>query len=103
MPFAAKHWPSLIYHNGQPQRRVNETAVVSTLRDRLRAGDVWVDGSREYLRFDSYLMPRDTAETVMRNAGFEADPGAWLADRRAMLAKRLRMDAWSSFWTWKKC
>ena len=25
----------------------------------------------------------------MRDAGFEADPGAWLADRRAMLAKRL--------------
>ena len=65
-------------------------AVVSTLRDRLRAGDVWVDGSREYRRFDSYLMPRDTAETVMRDAGFETDPGVWLTDRRAMVVKRLR-------------
>jgi TnpA family transposase len=89
MPFAAKHWPSLIVQGGQPQRRVYETAIVSTLRDRLRAGDVWVDGSREYRRFDSYLMPRDTAETVMRDAGFETDPDAWLADRRSMLAKRL--------------
>jgi hypothetical protein len=89
MPFAAKHWPSLIVQDGQPQRRVYETAVVSTLRDRLRAGDVWVDGSREYRRFDSYLMPRDTAETVMRDAGFKTDPDAWLADRRSMLAKRL--------------
>lgn len=89
MPFAAKHWPSLIVQDGQPKRRVYETAVVSTLRDRLRAGDVWVDGSREYRRFDSYLMPRDTAETVMRDAGFETDPEAWLSDRRATLAKRL--------------
>ena len=89
MPFAAKHWPSLIVQDGQPKRRVYETAVVSTLKDRLRAGDVWVDGSREYRRFDSYLMPRDKAEVIMRDAGFEADPEAWLADRREKLAKRL--------------
>ncbi|MFT7596869.1 MAG: TnpA family transposase [Paracoccaceae bacterium] len=89
MPFAAKHWSSLILQDGQPKRRIYETAVVSTLRDRLRAGDVWVDGSREYRRFDSYLMPRDKAETAMRDAGFETDPGAWLADRRVTLAKRL--------------
>jgi len=34
-------------------------------------------------------MPRDKAETAMRDAGFETDPEAWLADRRATLAKRL--------------
>ena len=89
MPFAAKHWPSLIIQDGQPQRRVYETAVVSTLRERLRAGDVWVDGSRDYRRFDSYLKPRDKAEIIMRDAGFETDPDAWLSDRRATLAKRL--------------
>ena len=89
MPFAAKHWSSLIVQNGHPKRRVYETAVVSTLRDRLRAGDVWVDGSREYRRFDSYLMPRDKAEATMIKAGFETDPDTWLADRREKLATRL--------------
>ena len=89
MPFAAKHWPSLIMKDGQPKRRVYETAVVATLKDRLRAGDVWVDGSREYRRFDSYFMPRDKAEVIMRNAGFETDPEVWLADRRKKLEKRL--------------
>lgn len=34
MPFRAKHWPSLILEDGQSKRRVYETAVVSTLRDR---------------------------------------------------------------------
>lgn len=89
MSFAAKHWSSLILQHGQPQRFVYETAVVSTLRDRLRAGDVWVDGSREYRRFDSYLIPRDKAETAMRDVGFETNPEAWLANRRATLAERL--------------
>ena len=89
MPFAAKHWQSLIIQDGRPQRRVYETAVVSTLRERLRAGDVWVDGSREYRRFDSYLKSRDNAEIIMRDAGFETDPDAWLSDRRATIAKRL--------------
>ena len=88
MPFAAKHWPSLIVQDGKPQRRVYETAVVSTLRARLRAGDVWVDGSRDYRRFDSYLQPRNKAETIMRDAGFETDPEAWLSDRRTKTAKR---------------
>ena len=89
MPFAAKHWPSLIMQDGQPKRRVYETAVVATLKDRLRAGDIWVDGSREYRRFDSYFMPRDKAEATMRDAGFEIDPETWLANRRERLEKRL--------------
>lgn len=89
MPFAAKHWRSLIIEDGQPKRRLYETAVVSTLRDRLRAGDVWVDGSREYRRFDSYLMPRNKAEMAMRKAGFETNPEIWLVDRREKLTKRL--------------
>ncbi len=58
MPFPAKHWPKLIVEGGQPKRRVYETAVVATLRDRLRAGDVWVEGSQDYRRFDSDLIPR---------------------------------------------
>lgn len=89
MPFAAKHWKSLVYDGDKPKRRVYETAVVSTLRDRLRAGDVWVDGSREYKRFDSYLMTRVKAEPVMRLAGFEIDPDVWLQNRRARLKQRL--------------
>ena len=75
--------------DGQPKRRVYETAVVATLKDRLRAGDIWVDGSREYRRFDSYFMPRDKAEATMRDAGFETDPETWLANRRERLEKRL--------------
>ena len=48
MPFASRQWRSVVASNGKTVRRTYETAVVATLRDRLRAGDVWVEGSRDY-------------------------------------------------------
>ena len=89
MPFPAKHWPGLIFDGARPKRRIYETAVVATLRDRLRAGDVWVEGSRDYRRFDSYLMPRVEAEIVLKKQGLETDPHAWLQERRQLLSHRL--------------
>ena len=38
---------------GKPNRRLYEIAVVATLRNKLRSGDVWVDRSSNYRRFDS--------------------------------------------------
>ena len=69
MPFPSKHWRATILHNGEPQRRTYETAVVATLRDRL--GDVWVTGSRDYRRFDAYLLPQ-----TKRNAGGSSFTGS---------------------------
>lgn len=90
MPFAAKHWKSLIYKDGKPKRRIYETAVVTTLRDRLRAGDAWVKGSQDYRRFDAYLMPKVEAESIMSETGLPIDGQVWLAQRRNLLNQRLR-------------
>jgi len=90
MPFAAKHWKSLIYKDGKPKRRIYETAVVATLRDRLRAGDAWVKGSRDYRRFDAYLMPKLEAAHIMSETGLPVDGRVWLAQRRNLLNQRLR-------------
>ena len=89
MPFPARHWRSLILEDGRPRRRVYETAVIATLRDRLRAGDVWVEGSRDHRRFDSYLMPRDKAEPALKESGFETSFDAWIGERRRLLTARL--------------
>lgn len=89
MPFSAKHWESLVLDGGKPKRRVYETAVMATLRDRLRAGDVWVEGSRNYRRFDAYLVPRDEAEHILSGSGTQTDGQAWLAERRDFLQRRL--------------
>ena len=56
MPFR-KDWKRLVIEGGQPNRRLYETAVFATLRDKLRSGDIWVERSSNYRRFDSYLLP----------------------------------------------
>ena len=89
MPFASQHWKSLILENGRPRRRVYETAVIATLRDRLRAGDVWVEGSRDYRRFDAYLPPLDEAREILADSGLESDGPTWLDGRREALRQRL--------------
>jgi hypothetical protein len=47
----------LILEHGKPDRPLYEVATLSALRDRLRSGDVWVEGSRAYRPLDEYLMP----------------------------------------------
>ena len=56
MPFR-KEWRRLVLEAGQPNRRLYEMAILATLRDKLRSGDVWVERSSNYRRFDSYLLP----------------------------------------------
>jgi hypothetical protein len=64
LPFANRQWKRLITEGGQIDRRRYETAVMATLRDRLRAGDIWVEGTRNYRRFDTYLLSRRDAGKV---------------------------------------
>ena len=90
MPFPSQHWRAVILHNATPQRRIYETAVVATLRDRLRAGDVWVAGSQDYRRFDAYLVPLDDAQRVLGDSALDTDGPAWLTGRRERLHDRLR-------------
>ncbi len=54
MPFR-KEWRRLVLEESGPNRRLYETAVLATLRDKLRSGDIWVERSASYRRFDSYL------------------------------------------------
>jgi len=73
--------------------RAYEVAVLVHLRDRLRAGDMWVEGSRAYRTFDDYLLPRPTF-TLMRAEGrlglaVPDDFAAWRAERAALLDLKL--------------
>ena len=90
MPFPSQHWKTVILHNATPQRRTYETAVGATLRDRLRAGDIWVEGSQDYRRFDAYLVPMDETQRVLGDSTLETDGPAWLTGRRERLHDRLR-------------
>lgn len=74
--------------------RAYEVAVLVHLRDRLRAGDIWVEGSRAYRTFDDYLLPRPTF-LLMRAEGrlglaISDQWEAWLAERTATLDAKLK-------------
>ena len=89
MPFR-KEWKRLVTEDGQPNRRLYETAVLATLRDRLRSGDVWVERSANYRRFDSYLLPPAEVPPIAAKLRLPATADEWLARRGGELDRRLR-------------
>ena len=89
LPFS-RGWKALVGEGENIDRRLYETAAFATLRDRLRSGDIWVDGSRNYRRFDAYLLPRAEVPAAAASLGLPATAGAYLADRARLLDWRLR-------------
>jgi hypothetical protein len=69
------------------------SCVLSELRDRLRAGDVWAAGGRQYRSFEERLISAETLREL-RQAGtlpvaVEADFELFVASRRALLDEQL--------------
>ena len=67
---------------------------MAELRDRLRAGDVWVAGSRQYRSFEERLISAATLQELQQ-AGIlpvavESDFEQFIADRQRLLDERLR-------------
>lgn len=90
MPFASKAWKTLVKPPRAPiNRRLYETAVIATPRDRLRAGDVWIEGSRAYRRFDDYLIPQDDVAAEAQSLPVTVEMGAYLSERASLLDQRL--------------
>jgi hypothetical protein len=89
MPFR-KEWRRLVVESGKPNRRLYEMAVLATLRNKLRSGDVWVERSSGYRRFDSYLLPTAAAPPVVSELGLPDTADAWLAGRSQELDERLK-------------
>jgi hypothetical protein len=85
--FLPPKWRKLIFANEVADRRLYETAVLATLRDRLRGSDIWVAGSRDYRAFEDYLVPAEAA----RNIGIdrETDPTRYMKARASALHARL--------------
>ena len=74
-------------------RRYYELCVLSELRDRLRAGDVWVAGSRQYRSFEERLISAETLQELQQAGtlpvAVEADFEQFIASRRALLDEQL--------------
>lgn len=95
LSFLSRQWRRHIRKGkGGFDARAWEVAVLLHLRDRLRAGDVWVDGSRAWRSFEDFLLPR-ASFALMRTEGRLglATPdsfSAWGDGRAAILDARLK-------------
>lgn len=94
----AKSERELVFEDGKTDRRLNEIATLTHLRDRLRTGDVWVEGSRSFRPVDEHLMPKPAfvalKEEDKLGLGVESDGTAWLAEVRQMMDFNLKRLAW---------
>lgn len=89
MPFP-KSWKAAITEGGSIDRRRYETATIAVVRERLGSGDLWVDGTRDHLRFDSYLLSRPDAAVIAATLPFDTDVDRYLDGRAKLLDWRLR-------------
>jgi hypothetical protein len=58
--FVPRRWRPFVISQGAVDRAAYELCAFSELRERLRAGDIWVAGSCRYRAFDDYLLPKPT-------------------------------------------
>jgi TnpA family transposase len=66
--FVKKRWARLVHGPDGIDRKFYELCVLSELRNALRSGDIWVQGSRQFKDFDDYLIP-PAKFTVLKQAG----------------------------------
>lgn len=89
---------ALIFGAGTPDRRLYEIATLAVLRERLRTGNVWVEGSRAFRRFDDHLLPKPAFLSLREGGaltlGVPTDVDAYLAEARSRLDFALRRLAW---------
>ena len=57
--FIKKRWEKLVFTADGIDRRYYELCALSELKNALRSGDIWVQGSRQFKDFDEYLMPAE--------------------------------------------
>ncbi len=90
MPFR-KEWCKLVIgQDGNINRRLYETAVLAHLRNKLRSGDVWVEQSAAYRRFDSYQVSAAVAAPIASALGLPTRADEWLDQRGREFDWRLK-------------
>jgi hypothetical protein len=87
-----KRWQPYVFAAGGVDRHFYEICALAELRDRLRAGDIWVTGSRQYGDFETYLIPAATFKVVQQEPlplDIDTDLPTYLADSRQRLEENL--------------
>jgi len=87
--FLPAHWQKLVKQNGKIDRKRYMSALALTVRERLRSGDLHVDGTSSYKPFDEYLVPTEQVLDLLHRLPFDTNPDAYFAEREEYLRERL--------------
>src|SRR4051812_44112329 len=91
--FVRQRWAPYVLPGGAIDRRHYELCVLSELRDRLRVGEVWMAGSRQYRSFEERLISKETLQELLQTGALpvavEADFDRFIESRHILLDERL--------------
>ena len=91
--FIKPRWAKLVLIDEGIDRRYYELCALSELKNALRSGDVWVQGSRQFKDFDEYLVPVEKFSTMMKDnvlpLAVPPDCDQYLHDRLELLEAQL--------------
>jgi len=91
--FVQDSWRRFVMPNGQPARRPYELCTLSTLRDTLRSGDLYLPNSRRYADPETFLIPRavwlELREDVCQQLDLDPTGATRLSDRAQELRELL--------------
>jgi TnpA family transposase len=93
--FVKPGWEHHVFEEGGGiDRRFYELCALAELKNALRAGDIWVSGSRQFKDFEDYLLPQARMR-VLRESGelpaaLATDGEHYLHDRLALLSEQLQ-------------
>ena len=95
LDFIRERWARLIFTDAGIDRRYYELCALSELKNALRSGDIWVEGSRQFKNFNEYLMPSERF-AMLRGAGelplaVDSDCEHYLKERVDILNVELRI------------
>jgi hypothetical protein len=91
--FISKRWQKLVLTGEGLDRRQYELCVLAELKNALRAGDIWVLGSRQFKDFEDYLVPAERFTALLQAnelpLTIEVNGEQCLSQRLAQLAQQL--------------
>ena len=91
--FIKPRWHKLVMTDAGIDRRYYELCALSELKNSLRSGDIWVQGSRQFKDFEDYLVPPEKFASLKQTSelplAVATDCDQYLHDRLTLLETQL--------------
>jgi hypothetical protein len=85
--FVRQRWTPFVFTDGGIDRRYYELCVLAELKNALRSGDLWVQGSRQFKDFEDYLSPKERFNAMRSAKELPIDIDTYLSERLERLRK----------------